>query len=344
MDLDKLHSNTKKKRKKKKRSRKEAGRDSKKAFRPGRPTVKDEDFIKDNYQVMTDTEMADVLGRSKRSVQHIRTRLGLEKKKGPKERVDPNKARESYVNSLEDDEKRTFFLKELRKSSMYKAFVTVIAKDPVQQKYVAFYEQKYIDFMTDPSVETMTSPERDIWHEMTMAQIRELQYIRKEHEEKKTIVTKDGAEIEIDYDFSREINQCQETIRKCHESLNVTRAQRLKNANDSAVNFTEVIKELRHPEIRRKVGDQAAMFKYIAERHYNDHLGQNIISGNSHRYDVDQNFKNGEEPRELDGDFTGEKTLKEIEEQKVSQKKQEEQGLVATTGEEEQTTSSNDRS
>lgn len=340
MDLDALHSKSKKRKKRKTAKETSEERD---VFRTGRPPKKDEEFVKENYQVMTDEEMGKALGRTRRSVEHIRKRLGLEKKKGPIEKkLDPKKARESYVNSLEDDEKKTFFLKELRKSSMYKAFAAALEQDPSAKQYVAFYEQKYIDFMTDPSVETMTSPERDIWHEMTMAQIRELQYIKKEREEKKEIVTKDGDVIEIDYDFSKEINQCQETIRKCHESLNVTRAQRLKNANDSAVNFTEVIKELRHPEIRRKIGDQAAMFKYIAERHYNDHLDKNIISGNSHRYDVDQNFKSGKEPEELGGDFTGEKALKEIEEQKAQEDQT--QALVATTSQEEQAASTDDRS
>ncbi len=340
MDLDALHSNEPKKRKKKRNQGEKRVSKQEKVFITGRPTREDEDFVKSHYHTMTDDEMGESIGRSGRSIETIRTRLGFIKERGPLEnKVAPGKARRSYVASLDDEDKRTFFLKELKKSSTYKALVKALVNDEERDTHISFYEQKYIDFMTDPSVETMTSPERDMWHELTLAQIREFQYLRREGETQ--TIYRSGQEIEIDRDYSKEIAQCQEIIRKCHESLNVTRVQRLKNANDSAINFTEVIKELRSPEIRRQAGDQAAMFKYIAERHYNDHVGTNIISGNDHRYDVDQNFKSGEEPKELDGDFTGEKVLKE-EEQKRRQReeeKQEESSLVATTSEEEASSS-----
>jgi hypothetical protein len=61
----------------------------------------------------------------------------------------------------------------------------------------------------------------------------------------------------------------------------------------------------------------------MGERHYNDHLNKNIISGDNFKYDIGFNFKEGIEPGGLNGDFTGDQDLKR------------EQGLVATTSEEE---------
>ena len=288
----------------------------------GKVSKEDEEFVKNHYKTMSDEEMATVIKRSRRSIIAIRNKFNLSKKHiRSKKTGSSEKVRKSYIASLDDDSKRDFLLGELRKSSMYKALVAALEKDSHKKHHIEFYEQKYIDFLMDPSVETITSPERDIWHEMTLAQIREFQYIRKEGD--KRVVYKGGEKIEIDIDYSKEIAKCQEIVSKCHESLNVTRQQRLKNMNDSAITFAEVIRELRSPETRRRAGDNAALFKYMGERHYNDHLNKNIISGDNFKYDIGFNFKEGIEPGGLNGDFTGDQDLKR------------EQGLVATTSEEE---------
>ena len=52
----------------------------------------------------------------------------------------------------------------------------------MDEEYVTLYEQKYLEFMLDPSVETVTNMERDLWHEMTIAQIRVMQLLEKEKE------------------------------------------------------------------------------------------------------------------------------------------------------------------
>jgi len=292
-------------------------------FKRGRFTREEDDFIAANYDSMTDAQIAKALGRSRKSIEHARTRLELTKTAGRPSVY--KKGRNLYLASLDDDQKRSFFLKELKASALYKALQDTFNDIEQGEKYVSFYEQKYIDFMSDPTIETVTQPERDLLHEVTMAQIRIFKLLRKENDP--VMVQRNGEMREINRDFSREIVQCQEIIRKNMESLNVTRSQRLKNRNDQAVNFTEVIKELRHPDIRRKVGDQAAMFNYITLRHYNDQIGRGIKTGNPEKFDVNALFKKGKEPEELDGDFTGKKMLAE--------EKTRERGLVATTGSQE---------
>lgn len=266
-------------------------------------TSKEEEFVRANYEVMTDKQMARQLGRTKKSIESYRNKKRLQKSQGqPGRPKGGNRNRRAFLATLDDEEKRAFLTRELKMSALYRTFRESYRKEP---GYIRLYEQKYIEFMMDPTIETVTSMERDIWHEMTLAQIREMEYLKKEKEEPH--VNHDG--VAFSPNFAKEIAQCQETIRKCQESLNVERKQRLRSSSDQAVSFTQVIKELRHPDLRRKAGEAAAMLKYIAEKHYNSKLGKNIISGSGEGYDIDLLFKDGKEPEGLDGNFAGEREV-----------------------------------
>jgi hypothetical protein len=278
----------------------------------------EKEFIKKNYKNMTDEQLGKAIGRSTKAVSAFRIGKKWLKGKGAVSKSTYTPSRYSYLSTLDEDEKEQFFRNELRKSVLYRSIQTILDRE-----HLNLYEQKYVEFMMDPTIETVTAMERDIWHEMTLAQIREINYLKKE---KDPWLDENGNERHTSY--AREIEKCQEIIRRCQESLNVERRQRLKNSTDQAINFTQVIKELRSAALRRKVGDRAAMLKYIAERHYNDHLGKNIISGAAKKYDLDDMFKGGKEPEGLDGDFTGDETIK----------KEEQEGL---TSDKEQTDNSN---
>jgi len=282
-------------------------------------TSKEEEFVRANYQTMTDRQMACQLGRTKKSIEGFRSKNKLNKFSGAQGRRQKNSAgnknRRAFLATLDDEEKMAFLTRELKRSALYKTFCKSYHS---AQEYIKLYEQKYIEFMMDPTIETVTSMERDIWHEMTLAQIREMEYLYKEKEEQ--FVDDDGRV--ISKNFAKEIAQCQETIRKCQESLNVERVQRLKSGSDQAVSFTQVIKELRHPDLRRKAGEAAAMLKYIAEKHYNSKLGKNIISGSNEMYNINELFKDGKEPEGLDGNFTGEKEVREHQAGVVDEKEQ----------------------
>jgi len=294
-------------------------------------------FIRDNYLSMSDKAIADEFGRDARSVENWRQKNGFDKKgREVRKPQSPRKSKRKYVDALDDESKEKFYLLELRRSPLYMALVRAFRKSAEKKHFIKIYEAKFVEFMMDPTIETMTAMERDIWHEMTLAQVREMDYLRRENE-KEIRYTNDGAEYETTPDFAREIAQCQDTVRKCQESLNVERRQRLKNSNDQAINFTEVIKELRSAATRRSAGDEAAMLRYIAHRHYNDHLGENILSGSEDKFDLGAQFKEGKEPEftgtvfadgkkeKTDGDFTGEKALEE----------ERQEALIGITGEEE---------
>lgn len=322
MDLEDLYGTEepprkKKKRKKVKRNKTDDVKHGKRGF-----TKKEKAFIHDNYETMKDSQMARALSRTKSSIKNYRIRNNLIKPAQGVRAAGPTRANmQNYVGSLDEFDKRDHFLRELRASPLYKAFKNACDND---RNYIRLYEKKYVEFMMDPNIETITTTERDSWHEMTVAQIRELEYIRKEKEPVMRI-DKDGNAYEIYPNYAREISECTKIIQKCQESLNVERKQRLKDGSDQAINFTEVVKELRSSAMRRKAGEEAAMLKYIAERHYNDHLGKNIASG---KFDLNQNFKEGKEPEDLDGDFTQEKAF-------LNEKEIDEKELVGSTSEEE---------
>jgi hypothetical protein len=259
---------------------------------------REKEYILSNYQFMSDSQMAP----SKRP---------KKKKK--------SQPRSAVLANLDEEGKRKLYLRELKKSVLYKAMCKAFVTEPV---YIKMYEEKYMEFMTDPSIETMTSMECDILHEMIVSQIREVDFMRKE---------KEGVEKEIDEvlvkvypSYNREIVLCQERIAECQKQLNVQRVQRLKDTSDQAINFTHVVRELRQTSSRYQAGQIAAMFKYMGERDYNKRLNKHIISGADDEYDVGSNFKDGKVPQDLGDDFTGDEEIKRLEDNAKQYAKKEE--------------------
>lgn len=257
----------------------------------GRFSKKEDSFLRKNYLNLTDKEMATALNRSMKSITNRRNKLGLTDKNIGK--ANPAKSmqyRMSFLNSLDDDEKREEYVRDLKKSALYRETKKVLTKTELK-----FYEETFVNFLMDPTIETMTVPERDTLHDMTIAQImilRLLAWEKREHEQG-----------HHEYSKAKEIREQEEIIKNCRKSLNVERQQRMKNQNDSVISFANVIKELKNPDLREKVGLEAAMFKYIAEKKYNEMLGKSITSGQSEEYDLSIIFKDGKVPDELSGEF-----------------------------------------
>lgn len=260
-----------------------------------RYTPAEDEYIRKNFHSLSYKQMAQNLNRTPTSVVERCRDLGMPKKVTGKKtaikKVNPVKSRESYISSLTDDERREFFRKELRTSPLYKSTQAVL--DPEE---LDLYVAKYVEFMMDPTIETMTSMEKDALHDLTLAQIRIFRHLKEERES-----SLKGNPISR----AKEIQACQDVIARAQESLNVQRKQRLKDKNDQATTFTSVIKELKDPNIRRQVGIEATMFKFIAEKYYNDHVGSNIIAGKEEKFNTGMLFTGGVEPSGLKSDFTG---------------------------------------
>ncbi|MBU1067379.1 hypothetical protein KKE60_06300 [Patescibacteria group bacterium] len=254
----------------------------------GRFSRKEDDFIRQNYQHLSDKDLAASLNREVRSITNRRVKLDLIHDKQENGQI--KQYQERYRRSLTEEEKRASYTKELKRSALYRE-----TKKVVNKSELIFYEEQLINFLMDPTIETMTVPERDALHEMTIAQIIIFRLLAAEKAEYET-----GNR---SYSKAKEIEAQESVIQSCRRSLNVERQQRMKNKSDSAMSFANVIKELRDPNLRRQIGMEAAMLKYIAEKKYNTMLSKTMTSGQSELYDLSLLFRDGKVPDELPGEF-----------------------------------------
>jgi hypothetical protein len=271
------------------------------ALKRGRFSATEDNFIRNNHETMTDKEIGQKLNRDETSVTNRRTRLGLSNSRS-KPRLS-KKNREAYVAQLDDTERKKFFEKEIVASSRYKSVQSSFNDE--EKKY---YVEKYVEFMMDPTIETMTAMEKDTLHNAILAEVQIQRYLEEEKMHKDLVKKmfqsgkiSDPAKLPM-FSRAREIKDCQEVIMKCQSSLMVERKQRLKDQSDQSVTFTNLIKELKDPRNRYRLGAEAAMLKVIAEKTYNARLGKNIVSGGGRSFDLSKNFRKGEVP-ELPDDF-----------------------------------------
>lgn len=256
----------------------------------GRFSEAEDSFIRKNYATMTDRAMAEALNRATKSITNRRTKLGLEMRRN-KPKITP-KHREAFVATLDSEDRKAFFEKEVRGSAQYRAISASLS--PNEQN---FYIEKYADFMMDPSIETMTAMEKDALHQLLLAEIRINRHMAEERQWLDMIAAWDFKNGKPPAPISRakEIRECQEVILKCQQSLNVERKQRLKNQNDQSITFSNLIKEMKNPQNRFRMGSEATMLKVITEKFYNSRLNKNIFSGKNFKYDLSKNFRDGAE-------------------------------------------------
>ena len=259
-----------------------------------RYTPAEDEYLKKHHDLETNKQSAIALNRSTTSIVERKRELKFPPKKtgqGRMKAVSPTKSRETYISSLTDKERKDYYEKELKGSPLYKSTQSVLSKEELE-----LYIAKYIEFMMDPTIETMTSMEKDALHDLTLAQIRIFRHLQ---EERTASVSNQPIS------RAKEIQACQDVIARAQDSLNVQRKQRLKDKNDQAVTFTSVIKELKDPNVRRRAGIESTMFKFIAEKFYNDHMGYNIVAGKNEKFNTGMLFIDGVEPSGLKSNFTG---------------------------------------
>lgn len=272
----------------------------------GRFSKAEDDFIVKNHLSMRDIDIAQALNRNTKSITNRRNKLGIGTKRNKPKTTE--KHRDAYIATLDDEDRKKFFEKEVRGSARFRAVNFSLTID--EQNY---YIEKYTDFMMDPTIETMTAMEKDALHQLLLAEMRINRHMAEEKEWLDMIKDWDIKNGKPPAPISRakEIRECQEVILKCQASLNVERKQRLKNANDQSITFTNLIKEMKNPQVRHRMGQEATMLKVITEHFYNKKLGKNIFSGKDKSFDMKQNFRDGKCP-DLPDDFM--KTVKENEE------------------------------
>ena len=265
--------------------------DNKSELITGRFSDSEKEFIRNNHETMTDKAIGEALNRDPKSVTNRRSKLKLGTKRNKPKLT--KKHRESYVASLDEQDKQKFHEKEIISSARFRSI-----QPSLSDSEQAYYIEAYIEFMLDPTIETMTAMEKDALHQMLISEMR---IVRHMAEEKKYNDMISGWEIKngkppVPISRAKEIRECQEVLMKCQASLNVERKQRLKNQTDQSITFTNLIKEMKNPQIRHRMAIEATMLKVVAERFYNSHLGTNIRSGKDEDFDLSKNFRDGNTP------------------------------------------------
>lgn len=249
-------------------------------------TPKKEQWLRDHYMEMTDEVMAKRLRATRHVVYNWRKQLGLQKRGMDKKKRDVQltKAPEKKANlkRMTTEERREFFLRQLRGRPRYD-----LMRSGMTLEELVFYEQKYVEYFSDPSVETITVHEEDDLHELTMAQIRALRLQKEEFNSRAS-----GMQL---IDNSKGIKETNEIILKYKHSLDLERGQRLKRQEDSATNFTNLVRELNQHNIRRMAGIEATMLKFRMEESINLLIDHGLAQG-IEAIPLEDNFINGKLP------------------------------------------------
>lgn len=254
-------------------------------------TPRKEKFIRENYDKLTDEEIGRHVKVPRTTVAKWRARLGLPKRGAAPKIHDRNiiKAPEKHVNlkRLSDEDRRAFFLQQLRRRPRYS-----LMKEGLSKEELLFYENKYVEYFSSPDIETLTVQEEDDLHEMTMLQIAILR-LRKEEYDSRLIVTNTGVRV----DNSKAIKEATELVMKFKQSLDLERRQRLKRQEDSATNFTNLIREINQEHTRRIVGEEATMLKFRMEEMVNTLINHGLMHG-VESMPVEKNFINDKLPED----------------------------------------------
>lgn len=259
-------------------------------------TPRKEKYIREHYLTLTDAQMAKRMRVPRSILTKWRLRMQLHKRGVASKKRDSKlikgAAIKRNVKRLSDDERREYFLKQLRGRPRYQ-----LMKRGLDDSELSFYEEKYIEYFSSPDIETITVQEEDDLHEMTMLQVS-IMRLRKEEFDSR--VAGGGAVV----DNSKQIKDATELIMKFKSSLDIERKQRLKRQEDSATNFTTLIKEINEQHTRQLVGEEATMLKFRTEEMLNLLIDKGLAHG-VERAKIEDNFVNGKlpddyEPPELD--------------------------------------------
>lgn len=250
-------------------------------------TPKKQKFIRDNYLKLTDEAIAGILHVPRTTITKWRIeQLGLVKN-GTQQKVTDKQlikapSKKQNVKRMSEEERRSFYLQQLRRRPRYQ-----LMKQGLSPEELQMYEEKYIEWFSNPDIETIQAHEEDDLHELTMLQINILRLRKEEYESRIG-----GNQI---VNNSKAIKEATELIIKFKNSLDIERRQRLKRQEDSATNFTTLIRELNDNNIRPIAGCEATMLKFRMEESINALIENGLVNGILQQ-DLSQNFVSGEMP------------------------------------------------
>lgn len=221
----------------------------------------EEEFLKDNWMIKTDEEIAHILGRSPRGIRDKRKQMGLIKRGGRPGIEDVKKAIKNSDNkknlaSLDKASRIEFFKENFTKNPRYTRLLKELDPDDLE-----FYKHKYVEFAD--SVDSLTIQEEDMLHHMIMADIhisrirQQIRSAESQAEESKDFVFPMG--------LYQELKNAEDRLISYHKNLRVTREQRLSKEKEEKVTITSLIKAFQEKRAREEFGRQAGVMEFNAE-------------------------------------------------------------------------------
>lgn len=251
-------------------------------------TPKKEQFLRDNFLKMTDAAIGKRLRVPRATVAKWRSRLGLNKRGATPQKHDKSitKTKKAVnIKRMTDEEKKDYFLKQLRTRPRYR-----LMKNSMTSEEMQFYEEKYVEYFSSPDIETITIQEEDDLHELTALQLRVLRLQKEEFDSRNAT----GQQL---VDHSKSIKESTDQIIKLKSSLDLERRQRLQRQEDSATNFTTLLKEINQQHTRMLVGEEATMLKFRTEEAVNM-LVENGLADGVDKIVLEKNFVDGKLPED----------------------------------------------
>lgn len=284
-------------------------------------TPKKEQFIRDNYLKMTDAAIGRRLKIPRDTIAKWRVRLGLGKRGTPAQKHDKNitkPKRSVNLKRMSEEEKKEYYLRQVRSRPRYG-----LMKKGMTSEEMRFYEEKYVEYFSSPDIETITIQEEDDLHEMTMLQIRILRLQKEEQDSRAT-----GGQL---VDHSKAIKEATELIMKFKTSLDMERKQRLKRQEDSATNFTTLIREINQAHTRLMVGEEATMLKFRTEEAVNL-LVENGLAHGIDKIPLENNFIDGKLPEDYEPPNLAERERKDGKKKEASVETDSDKGQQGEAG------------
>jgi hypothetical protein len=229
----------------------------------------EDEIIKQNWQTMTDEELAKKCNRDPIAIAKRRKRLGFMKPNGRpandtrKEGIFANPSEYSLA-ALSKEDRIQFYKTQFESNFRYENLKKILMQDELE-----YYKRKYIEFLD--AIDTITLQEEDLLHNMIMTEIQMLRV---------QIQIKDSLEAynSDDEDDKRpppqflykDLNEMEKRYVDYQEKLNLTREQRLKSNREEKINISSIVRSLLDRRNREEAGKTAGVMSFFAAQARND--------------------------------------------------------------------------
>ena len=225
----------------------------------------EDQIIKDKWQTSTDEQIAKEMGRTMESVARRRKILGFTKRNG---RPGDNTKRKAILTSpteyslatLSKDDRIKFYKSQFTRNHRYPFLVKMLIEDEIP-----YYQHKYVEFLDN--IDSITLQEEEILHNMIMTEI----HILRLQEQIKDAVESyrdndDDDKVPPPQYLYTDLDKAENRYSKYHQTLSLTREQRLKTDSEEKITMTGMVTALQEVRNKNKAGRNAGLMSYFTKR------------------------------------------------------------------------------